>query len=197
MANYTFHPGTQAFKAFTENARQQSIRWAQKMIATPPSDWLILDTETTGLNEDAEIVQIGVTDGAGNVLMDNLLCAPFGKIPAAATAVHHITDEMVKHAPSFFERYKELSALAAGRIVVIYNKAYDMRLIDQSITRFSSYPLLVPLRWDCAMLAYSKYVGEWNDYRKDFKWQKLQGGDHSALGDCRATLEVIKKMARG
>jgi DNA polymerase-3 subunit epsilon len=47
------------------------------------------------------------------------------------------------------------------------------------------------------MLAYSKYVGEWNDYRKDFKWQKLQGGDHSALGDCRATLEVIKKMAKG
>ena len=197
MANYTLHPGTQAFKAFTENARQQSIRWAQKMIATPPSNWLILDTETTGLDEDAEIVQICVTDGAGNVLMDNLLCAPFGKIPAAATAVHHITDEMVKHAPSFFERYKELSALAAGRIVVIYNKAYDMRLIDQSITRFSSYPLLVPLSWDCAMLAYSKYVGEWNDYRKDFKWQKLQGGDHSALGDCRATLEVIKKMARG
>ena len=131
MANYTLHPGTQAFKAFTENARQQSIHWAQKMIATPPSNWLILDTETTGLDEDAEIVQICVTDGAGNVLMDNLLCAPFGKIPAAATAVHHITDEMVKHAPSFFERYKELSALAAGRIVVIYNKAYDMRLIDQ------------------------------------------------------------------
>jgi DNA polymerase-3 subunit epsilon len=197
MANYTLRPGTQEFKTFTENARQQSIRWAKRMMSTPPSNWLILDTETTGLDEDAEIIQIGVTDGAGKTLMDNLLCSPFGNIPAAATAVHHITNEMVKHAPAFLERYKELSILAAGKIVVIYNKAYDMRLIDQSIARFSSYPLLVPLSWDCAMLAYSKYVGEWNDYRKDFKWQKLQGGDHSALGDCRATLEVIKKMAKG
>jgi DNA polymerase-3 subunit epsilon len=197
MANYALHPGTQAFKAFTKNARQQSIRWAQQMMDTPPSNWLILDTETTGLDEDAEIIQIGVTDGAGKTLMDNLLCSPFGNIPGAATAVHHITNEMVRNAPTFLERYKELSILAAGKIVVIYNKAYDMRLIDQSIARFSSYPLLVPLRWDCAMLAYSKYVGEWNDYRKDFKWQKLQGGDHSALGDCRATLEVIKKMAKG
>ena len=80
---------------------------------------------------------------------------------------------------------------------MIYNKAYDLRMIDQSIARFSSYHLLVPRRWDCAMLAYSKNVGEWNEYRGDFKWQKLQGGDHSALGDCRATLEVIKKMAEG
>lgn len=27
------------------------------------------------------------------------------------------------------------------------------------------------------------------------RWQKLPGGDHSALGDARATLAVIRKMA--
>ena len=191
------HLGPNSLDEHKKKARLQSFRWAELIISTPAQNWLILDTETTGLDKDAEIIQIGVTDGAGNVLMDNLLCAPFGKISAAATAVHHITDEMVTDAPTFLERYKELARLVANKIVVIYNKAYDLRLIDQSIARFSSYPPLVPQRWDCAMLAYSKYVGEWNDHRKDFKWQKLQGGDHSALGDCRATLEVIKKMAAG
>ena len=189
--------GLNSLDEYKENARSQSIRWAKRLMSMPPQNWLILDTETTGLDEYAEIIQIDVMDGAGNVLMDNLHCAPFRKIPVAATAVHHITGEMVKNAPTFLERYKELSTLTANKIVVIYNKAYDLRLIDQSIARFSSYPPLVPQRWDCAMLAYSKYVGEWNDHRKDFKWQKLQGGDHSALGDCRATLEVIKKMAAG
>jgi DNA polymerase III subunit epsilon len=197
MTNIALRPGAVAFKALIDESREQSIRWAQQMLAMPPQQWLILDTETTGLDERAEIIQIGVTDGAGNALMDNLLCAPSGSIPPGATAVHHITNDMVKDAPPFLDRYKELVSLAAGKVVVIYNKAYDLRMIDQSIARFSSYPLLVPRRWDCAMLAYSKYVGEWNDYRGDFKWQKLQGGDHSALGDCRATLEVIKKMAGG
>ena len=45
------------------------------------------------------------------------------------------------------------------------------------------------------MLNLAEWVGEWNDYRGSFRWQKLQGGDHSALGDCIATLETIRKMA--
>ncbi|NJL65352.1 MAG: hypothetical protein HC903_30705 [Methylacidiphilales bacterium] len=47
----------------------------------------------------------------------------------------------------------------------------------------------------CAMHYYSQYVGEWNDYHGNYKWQKLPGGDHSALGDCHATLKIIKQMA--
>ena len=47
----------------------------------------------------------------------------------------------------------------------------------------------------CAMRQYAKYCGEWNSYYNNFKWQPLSGGDHSALGDCRATLELIKRMA--
>ena len=27
------------------------------------------------------------------------------------------------------------------------------------------------------------------------RWQKLPGGDHSALGDCRATLAILHEMA--
>lgn len=49
--------------------------------------------------------------------------------------------------------------------------------------------------WDCAMLPYSAYIGDWDDYLKSYKWQKLPGGDHSAIGDCRSTLAIINKMA--
>jgi hypothetical protein len=43
---------------------------------------------------------------------------------------------------------------------------------------------------------YSQFIGDWNDYYGSYCWQKLPGGDHSALGDCIATLEIIKLMAR-
>lgn len=42
---------------------------------------------------------------------------------------------------------------------------------------------------------YSQFVGDWNDYYNNYRWQKLPSGDHSAIGDCRATLKVIEKMA--
>lgn len=29
----------------------------------------------------------------------------------------------------------------------------------------------------------------------NYRWQRLPGGDHSALGDCWATLKVLQKMA--
>jgi DNA polymerase-3 subunit epsilon len=45
------------------------------------------------------------------------------------------------------------------------------------------------------MIKHAEWVGEWDDYHRSFRWQKLQGGDHSALGDCLATLEIIKKIA--
>ncbi len=40
-----------------------------------------------------------------------------------------------------------------------------------------------------------KYMGEWNYYHQSYKWPKLQGGDHTAVGDCQATLRVINEMA--
>jgi DNA polymerase-3 subunit epsilon len=42
---------------------------------------------------------------------------------------------------------------------------------------------------------YAQFVGDWNEYHGNYKWQRLPGGDHSALGDCRATLAVLKEMA--
>jgi len=61
---------------------------------------LILDTETTGLDEHAEIVEIAVIDCTGAVLLDTLV-RPAGPIPAEAVEIHGITNEMVVQIPFF------------------------------------------------------------------------------------------------
>jgi DNA polymerase-3 subunit epsilon len=43
---------------------------------------------------------------------------------------------------------------------------------------------------------FAQYVGE-RGKRGGHKNQKLPGGDHSAIGDCRATLKVLEEMSRG
>lgn len=39
------------------------------------------------------------------------------------------------------------------------------------------------------MLRYAAYVGAWKGARHGYRWHKLGGGDHTALGDCRAIVD--------
>ncbi len=58
---------------------------------------IVVDTETTGLSQDARIIELGfqVFTSAGLTKEWRSLINPGIPIPAAATAVHHITDEMI------------------------------------------------------------------------------------------------------
>lgn len=51
------------------------------------------------------------------------------------------------------------------------------------------------ITWECAMLEYSTFVGDWHDYYQNYRFQPLRGG-HRAVGDCRAALQVIQRMAK-
>ena len=178
-------------------AHANATTWARFLLARDPNSWVILDTETTGLGPQAEVVQIGVINGRGDVLMDNVLVRPKGGIEPDATRIHHITEEMVANAPSFLEVSPRLRDIVRNKLLVIYNADYDLRLLAQSAQAHNAMPYLPYGGYDCVMLRYAEWVGEWNDYHNSFRWQKLAGGDHSALGDCIATLAVIEKMAGG
>ncbi|MGQ6610540.1 3'-5' exonuclease [Serratia sp. IR-2025] len=167
---------------------------------------LILDTETTGLGDDAEIVEIAVIDTAGKTLL-NTLVKPKSIIPVSAIAIHGITNEMVNDAPSWPEVCSELYPMISGRKVVIYNSGYDTRVIDQTNEDWGITEHL-NIEWptfECAMLAYAEFYGQKSD-RGGYKWQKLtaaaeqqgvviEGTPHRALSDCLTTLGIIKAMA--
>ncbi len=177
---------------FITAARDSAIEWARNILSLG-SNVLILDTETTGLDFSAEIVQISMIDLDCNVVMDTLV-HPLNTIPRDAIAIHGITNAMVVEAPTWDQLYPKYLELVSGKELVIYNSDYDSRIIRQSC-QARGIEAIYTGKTHCAMLNYAEYVGDWNDYRGGFRWQKLQGGDHSALGDCRATLDLIKRMA--
>lgn len=166
------------------------------------ADPLILDTETTGLGDDAEVIEISVIDARGQVLFDTLV-RPSGQIPTEASAIHGITDADVATAPTWAEIHKRLAELVAGRLVIAYGADFDMRLIEQTAARHG-------LEWQrpeigCAMRLYAQHNGEWSDRRGTWRWLKLgvaaedcgidAGGAHRALADCRMALGVILAMS--
>lgn len=180
------------------SARYRARRWLK-------SNCLILDTETTGLGDDAEIIEISIIDCAGKVLL-NTLVKPHNFIPAEATAIHGITNEMVATAPTWRDIHWQFMALTHTKTLVIYNIDFDVRLILQTATinkcGFSSFELNA----ECAMHNYAEYYGQWDEKRNKFKWQSLSnaakqqgvvidGTPHRALSDCKTTLGVIRAMA--
>jgi DNA polymerase-3 subunit epsilon len=167
--------------------------WAQRVLTD--DNLIILDTETTGLHDNAEIVQLAIIGGKGEVILDTLI-KPLDDIPAAASAIHGIDARRVRHAPYFETVWPVVNEVITGKTLVVYNAAFDMRMLRQCCKRalipFSLHDLTVA---HCAMHWYSAWVGDWHDYHQSYTWQRLPGGDHSALGDCRATLDVLRTMA--
>lgn len=175
-------------EAMLKEAEREASEWARSALADPAA--VILDTETTGLY--GEIVEISIIRVGGFVLL-NTLIKPKEGIPADAVAIHGITDEMVKDAPSFVEVYPKIKRIveAASR-VIIYNASFDTGILAGDCSR---HELPRPkFKSECAMEWYAQWHGEWSDYWKDFKWKPLTGG-HRALEDCLACLERIRTMA--
>ncbi len=179
------------------------VAWAAGVLADP--DTVILDTETTGFHDTARIVEIAVLTATGQVLLDTLV-NPGVPIPAEATDIHRITDEMVAGSPSFGKILPDLRRVLFGKRVLIYNAEFDLGRLGHEINVIhgrNGDPLEVGERWlvihdakaEDAMIPYSDWVGEWNENWGNYRWQKLDGG-HRALGDCLAVIDCLKAMAR-
>ena len=187
-----------------ENSREKAhaIRRSRELVTL---DALVLDTETTGLDENAEIVEISLITMSGRVVLDSLV-KPLHPIPQDATKVHGIGMDMVKDAPTFNQLWENgLETLLFDRPLVIYNAEYDLRLLEQTC-RIRSITPGKKFEADCAMKLYAEYNGEWDQRFNKFKWHSLSSAArqcalqlpedlHRSLADIRLTREVLLCMA--
>ncbi len=93
---------------------------------------VFFDTETTGIDEGDYLCQLAYKTGE-DVFMG--LYKPPVPIPPGASAVHHISNEMVKDKPAFtssedFQTIKEMFE-EDGSIVVAHNIAFDLGMIKK------------------------------------------------------------------
>jgi DNA polymerase III subunit epsilon len=177
-----------------------ATQWAQQLLRR--DDWVILDTETTGLH-GAEVVDVAVINSKGTLLVDTLIC-PQNPISTAASKIHGLFDADVKDAPTFPEVHMQIKDAIADKEVVIYNAPFDTRILngvcqlhglEQLFTTPHTFnPTVKSQRVTCAMKAYAQWYGDWNPQKGIYRWQKLTGGNHRALGDCKATLTLIERM---
>ena len=165
-------------------------------------EYIILDTETTGLDCDAEIVEIGICNMDGHVLFESLV-KPLRSIPSEVTEIHGIDDAMVFNSPSWPKVWAKIQPLLHNKTILIYNSQFDSGMIRNDCAR---HDLPIPdLTTECIMQTYAELQGSYSHYHKNHTWISLKdaiyGLDiqqiaHRAVGDCIACAELIRRIAK-
>lgn len=161
-----------------------------KEIWNNKQDYVILDTETTGFSSSDRIIEIGITDVDGNVLLDTLVYTEV-EINPAASKVNGIYNKDLEGKPTIEELAPQIDKILKDKTVLIYNKDFDVRMLIQSgyKTAFKS---------ECLMIDYMEYIHA-------TRWVKLAVAmeqndinieqNHRASDDCICCAKLIEKIA--
>ena len=161
----------------------------------------VFDTETTGLlpHKD-DVVQLGAVRVLNGRIIEgeliNQLVDPGRPIPPASTKVHKVTDAMVRGQPDIHTVAKRFHDFSREAVIVAHNAPFDMAFLhrhakDTGVTW--DHPIL-----DTVLLS-AVLFGASERHTLDALCDRLSVTiptelRHTALGDARATAEVLVKM---
>jgi len=184
----------------TQTAQQRAAEIARSILQKNP---VYLDTETTGLNSTDELIEISINDSDGSPLVETLV-KPSRPIPAEATAIHGITNEEVSTARTWPAVWPQVRGALFGRLVVIYNQDFDLRLMAQSHPRYN-LPWKERLNTFDLLKLYAEFRGEWDPRRRAYKYQSLAAAGrqcnitlpnaHRSTADTLLTRALLHTMA--
>jgi DNA polymerase-3 subunit epsilon len=161
----------------------------------------VFDTETTGLlpHKD-DVVQLGAVRVLNGRIVDgeqiNQLVDPGRPIPPASTKVHKVTDAMVRGQPDIRAVSKRFHDFSRDAVIVAHNAPFDMAFLHRQAKATGvtwDHPIL-----DTVLLS-AVLFGASERHTLDALCERLNvtipvALRHTALGDARATAEVLVKM---
>ncbi|ELL7183001.1 3'-5' exonuclease [Vibrio cholerae] len=170
---------------------------------------IILDTETTGLDSDARIVEVSIIDAQTGIKLYSSLVNPLCSISPEVTAIHGITNDMVIDMPTFDKVWNDIKGYLSDSVIYVYNLDFDYRMFAQSLRPFG-YPVANLFHFFgggvCVMRWYANFYGSLcgNDvtprfqrltnacYQQDVDTSDLTA--HRALADCEMTRRLINAV---
>ena len=132
-------PIQQAIKALPDLPAEEPMKWAQNLLKM--SSCLVLEVDTTGLDEEAEICRVTFATINGSLFDDILIRPSLGQIPAAAAAVNGITSEQIAHAPSLPDVWSRIREGFEGRYIVSFAQAWDSQVLARAAQHYHLPPL--------------------------------------------------------
>lgn len=108
-------------------SKEECRQWAIEVLCEPSA--IILETQTTGLSRDAQVIQICIIDTSGKVLFDSYI-QPTIAVTPEAFRVHCISMDILQFAPRFDSIRSELEYITSRSIVLSYNHYFEERVMS-------------------------------------------------------------------
>ncbi len=163
------------------------------------TDYVVFDLETTGLNPEKDtIIEISaVKVKKGNVENSfSTLVNPNRRIPAAASGVNGITDEMVADAPVLKDALGQFLSFIGNEILVGHNiHSFDMKFLNRATQEFygkdigNDYIDTLYMARSCLKELSHHRLTDLADY-----FHISAEGAHRALNDCMMNQKCYEKM---
>ena len=156
----------------------------------------VVDVETTGMRaagaDRVTEIAVVVLHGSRREVVFESLVNPGRSIPRAICAITNITDEMVRHAPTFAEVADQVLAALSGRVFVAHNARFDWGFVSAEVRRARDLALDGPRL--CTVRLARRLVSEVRSCGLDnlshhFGFENM--ARHRAAGDALVTAELL------
>ncbi len=159
----------------------------------------VLDTETTGLDPGlghglVEVAWVALDDGEIGETWTTLV-NPGRPIPPDASAVHGITDPMVRDAPVPAAVAAELERRCAGRTLVFHNAAFDLPFLAALLRAGGRLPLSHPVVDTLGLARGLGDPGSNSLVALASRFKLPPEAAHRALGDALTTARLLRVLA--
>lgn len=172
-----------------------------KLINHYVPDYVLYDLETTGTSSKYdEVIEISAVKVKNGVVTEEFsqLVNPGRPIPYAASAINHITDDMVAVAPTFDSVLQQFLVFIGDDVLVGHNiNSFDMKFLYRDCERYfgqtltNDYIDTLKLARLCLPELSHHRLGDLAQY-----YGISTVGAHRALNDCRMNQQVFEKLAK-
>lgn len=179
-----------------------------------PDDYIVLDTETTGLPDEnglPDIVSLGITVVRNRKIAESVefKTRPQKRISEEAQRIHGITNEQAAEFAAFDSQWNPIADYLKDQLIVIHNASFDWPILLDHVARyglsmppvqgvFCSQKAAIP--WAQATdLSCSHRGPSLDTLTKVLGVEDLrgkEGGSHGAEIDSQQAAQVVERMRR-
>lgn len=161
-----------------------------------PREFVVFDTETTGMPPGARLLEIGALKIRGHHVVDRFECLvyPESPIPSSVIRIHGIDDKLVQDAPTADQVLPEFLKWIGKAPLVGHNVRFDAAVLAAEAARYGIG--LPPNPTFCTLLASRKLLKR-RSHALEALVQELglpSATHHRALADAEHTLNLMRKM---
>lgn len=160
-------------------------------------DYVVFDLETTGIScEKDEVVEISALKVKNGQVVDGFstLVDPKIPIPAVASAVNGITDDMVAGRPSFGDALRCFLVFVGDAVLVGHNiEGFDLKFLNRGTAGY--WNMKIGNDYIDTLALSRKYFPDMKHHRLTdmaARYGICTDGAHRGLADCRMTQKVYE-----